>query len=842
VTPAGIISTVAGNGSSGVGGDGGLATQAQLSGPEAVAVDAAGNLFIADTFNTRIRKVTPDGVINTIAGTTSGFGGDGGLATSARLAYPCGVAVDAAGNVFIADRDNSRIRKVTPGGVISTVAGNGSFAFSGDGGPAASAKLSSPMGVAMDTAGNLFIADRDNNRIRKVALDGTISTVAGSGIYGFGGDGGLPASAQLAGPRAVAVDVIGNVFIGDRDNNRVRKAAVILTAPTLTSISPDVGAQGGTVNITLTGSSFFTPLSIGGTGPGTGITVSNLLVTGEATATATLTIASNAGLGTRNFTVTTNLGTGGAATFSVLEPPTLGSISPLSAQWGDTLSVTLTGSGFLSGMSINAGAGITVSNVNVLSSNSATATFAIVPGASTGARDISVTSAGAITNSTNFVVHSAPPTITTFGPAIGRRGSGVIVALTGTNFVSPMIFAAGADIGISNVTITSPNAASAALVIGPGATLGDRTIGVTTSDGASNTSTFTVLPSGQQDLNGDGGFDLLWYNAPAGQTTAWLMNGTNVSTSDSLLTDPNWRITGTADLNGDGKSDLLWYNAATGQTSAWLMNGTSAISTALLLTDRNWKITGTADLNGDGKSDLLWYNAATGQTSAWLMNGGSVSSFRALLTDLNMKVIQIADLNGDGKSDLIWYNAVSGATSAWLMNGLIASSTAPLLTSRDWKVSGAADLNGDGKSDLIWYNTAAGQTAAWLMNGFSVSSAALLMKDPNWKITTTADFDGDGKSDLLWVNAISGETAAWLMNGFSVSSNGSLLSDANWKVTDTPDLNGDGKSDLIWYNATTGQTSVWLMNGRSVSNFAPLLADFSWKALSIIPGKTTNSP
>ena len=163
-------------------------------------MDTAGNLFIADTNDNVIRKVTPGGIISTVAGNgTQGFSGDGGPAISAQLFSPYGVAVDTAGNLFIADTVNNRIRKVTPGGIISTVAGNGTQGSGGDGGPATSAQLFNPTGVAVDTAGNLFIADMANNRIRKVTPAGVISTVAGNGTQGFSGDGGPGdfSSAQL---------------------------------------------------------------------------------------------------------------------------------------------------------------------------------------------------------------------------------------------------------------------------------------------------------------------------------------------------------------------------------------------------------------------------------------------------------------------------------------------------------------------------------------------------------------------------------------------------------------------------------------------------------------------
>ena len=216
-------------------GDGGAATSAQLYEPLGVALDGAGNLFIADTYNERIRRVdAATQVINTVAG-NGGFssGGDGGPATSAALSAPWHVVVDGAGNLFIADGRNNRVRRVDAATqVITTVAGNGTEGFSGDGGPATSAELAGPNGVAIDAAGNLFIADTDNNRIRRVdAATQVISTVAGAGGYGFSGDGGLATSAELAVPTRVAVDSAGNLFIADAGNNRIREVVMNSQGP-----------------------------------------------------------------------------------------------------------------------------------------------------------------------------------------------------------------------------------------------------------------------------------------------------------------------------------------------------------------------------------------------------------------------------------------------------------------------------------------------------------------------------------------------------------------------------------------------------------------------------------
>src|ERR1017187_8041641 len=247
----GVITTVAGNGTDGFSGDNGPATSAQLHGPWGVAVDSAGNLYVADRDNNRIRKVS-NGVITTVAGNgTVGFSGDSGPATSAQLSLPNSVAVDSAGNVYIADSNNNRVRKVS-NGVITTVAGNGLYGYSGDNGPATSAHLYTPFGVAVDSVGNLYIADTGNYRIRKVS-NGVITTIAGNGTHGFSGDNGPATSAQLYAPFGVTLDSVGKVYVVDRDNSRVRMLTPTGSSCTY-SVSPttfQVPASGGSLAVSV---------------------------------------------------------------------------------------------------------------------------------------------------------------------------------------------------------------------------------------------------------------------------------------------------------------------------------------------------------------------------------------------------------------------------------------------------------------------------------------------------------------------------------------------------------------------------------------------------------------
>jgi len=263
---SGIITTVAGNGfgaEDGIGGfsgDGGQATAAELFAPTGLAIDSSGNLYIADLANMRVRKVSPNGIITTVAGSgcvlsistpnCGGFSGDGGPATSATLNRPAALALDGSGNLFIADNENNRIRKVSPAGIITTFAGIGPVcefsnlsctgSYSGDGGPATSAALSAPQGLATDRAGNVYISDTNNLRVRVVSPAGTIATYAGNGqfdynIFNSAGDGGPATSALINLPDGLATDAAGDLFIADNLRGRVREVSTAV--PTTPSIS-----------------------------------------------------------------------------------------------------------------------------------------------------------------------------------------------------------------------------------------------------------------------------------------------------------------------------------------------------------------------------------------------------------------------------------------------------------------------------------------------------------------------------------------------------------------------------------------------------------------------------
>ena len=258
VNPSGpIITTIAGIGTAGFSGDGGPALAAEFNSLVGLAVDVAGNVFVVDEYNHRVRKVeAATGLVSTVAGSgesyppsDGGYAGDGGPATLALLSWPAEAAVDGAGNLYVADSGNWRVRRVDAAtGVITTVAGNGIQGYSGDGGPATAARLGLIAGMAVDASGNLYLADYSNNCIRRVsAATGIITTVVGTGVAGYAGDGGPATAARLYGPRGVALDLAGNLYIADTVNVRIRKVTAstgIISTVAGTGVS-GFGGDGG---------------------------------------------------------------------------------------------------------------------------------------------------------------------------------------------------------------------------------------------------------------------------------------------------------------------------------------------------------------------------------------------------------------------------------------------------------------------------------------------------------------------------------------------------------------------------------------------------------------------
>ena len=298
INTGGIISTFAGHHMAGFCGDGGVATSACLDFPLDLAVDGAGNLYIADQYNNRIRMVNSAGIISTFAGNgTAGFGGDRGAATDAQINNPQGIAFDASGNLYIADWNNHRIRKVSTSGIITTIAGIGTAGDTGDGGDATAAELNFPHNVAVDPCGNIYFSETALNIIRKINTSGIITTFAGNGTIGYSGDGGDATAASLDNPAGITFDANGNVFIADYGNNVIRRVE------TLAGIVPATVSICNGSEITLTdataggtwSSNNITIATVGATtgivtGVGPGVTTIQYTMPGGCHASATVTV------------------------------------------------------------------------------------------------------------------------------------------------------------------------------------------------------------------------------------------------------------------------------------------------------------------------------------------------------------------------------------------------------------------------------------------------------------------------------------------------------------------------------------------------------------------------
>ncbi len=235
----GIITTVCGNGSGGFGGDGGGATGANMETPSGAVVDDAGNIYVPDYGNHRVRKVNvATGMITTIAGNgTNGYSGDNGPATDAHLSYPDGLSIDNTGNLYVSEYGNSTIRKINlASGIITTVTGNGTQGYGGDNGPATAATLNRPYAVFADKMGYVYICDNENNVVRAINPSGIIATIAGSGAYGYTGDGGPATAATFRGPSAVFVDDSGYIYIGDGVNSVIRKVSPLYSTAGLANV------------------------------------------------------------------------------------------------------------------------------------------------------------------------------------------------------------------------------------------------------------------------------------------------------------------------------------------------------------------------------------------------------------------------------------------------------------------------------------------------------------------------------------------------------------------------------------------------------------------------------
>ncbi|MBF0538657.1 MAG: SMP-30/gluconolactonase/LRE family protein [Nitrospirae bacterium] len=621
----------------------------QFGGPVGLAIDNSGNVYAADWGNNRLQKFDSNG--NFIMKWGSSGTGDG------QFNNPYGIAVDTAGNVYVADTVNQRIQKFdSNGNFIMKWGSNGS----GDG------QFSNPYGIAVDTAGNILVADSDNNRIQKFDSNGNFIMKWGSKGSGDG---------QLYWPFRVTVDKTGNVFVLDTGNNRVQRfdsngAFVIKWG--------SFGSGDGQFN---------QPYGIAVDTAGNVYVADSL--NNRIQKFAPLKTPSN-----YNLTVTQAGSGSGSVTASTGSLVWTGKVA--TASYSPGTQVTLTATPATGSIATWTGCDTT--------SFSASAAQCVVT--MTANKAVTVT----------FTLKPAHPT----GMDFNGDGKGdVLLQNTSTGMVY-LWFMDGATIASG----------------GSPATVAD--------------SNWKLMGAG--DFNGDGFSDTLWYNTSTGQFYIWLMQGTSIlaAGSPASFIDPTWQIMGIGDFDGDGKSDILLYNTNSGMVAIWLMDGTKIASTGYPATvaDKGFQIKGIGNYDGDGKSDILWQNTTTGIPYIWYMNGTSIKSVTTFdsFSDASWQIRGTGDFNGDGKSDILWQNTTTGEFYILLLDNIAGAGSPATLTDKSWQIKEIADFNGDGKSDILFINTTTGQVYIWLMDGAKIASAAspITLTDKNWQIKS------DGPNMMLY--------------------------------------------------------------------------------------------
>jgi len=660
INTSGIISTYAGTSVSGYTGDGGVATSAQLTRPNRVSIDRVGNIYIALYQNNVIRKVSASGIISTIAGIgTAGYSGDGGLATAAELNEPGEVAVDYLGNIYIADEYNNRIRKINTSGIINTIAGNGIAGYSGDGAAATSAKINYMEAVSVDGLGNIYIPDKLNNVIRKVNTSGIISTIAGTGVAGYSGDGGLALSALLHSPQEITFDSIGNMYFTDGFNNAIRKITVPCTPPTInisgvtslcsgngtvltaggtaTSYTWSANAGGvttNTVSLAPTSTTTYTLNSNNGTCSGTNT------VTVFVTTTPTLNISGTTNVCSGNNTVLTGSGatsytwnTGSVSintpTINVTPNSTVTfTLTGMNGNCSDSKSVTITVTPTPT-LSVSGATNICSENGTILSGSGATtytwsANAGSVTTASVSLNPLSTTTytltganGNCIVFSTTTVSVTPTPTITISGPA--TICSGIQATLNGSG-ASTYTWSANAENATTNTVIVTPQITSTYTLTGANNSCnGEVVITVTVTPSPTiNVNSQAICSGTTTTLTATGATSYTWNPLPQfsnsnssividvpNQTTTYSITGINsdgclgnTTATVSVTPTPTISITGPGNICS-GIQTILTGNGA--GTYTWSANAGSVTTNTVGITPQ---ISDSYTLSGSDVSGL----------------------------------------------------------------------------------------------------------------------------------------------------------------------------------------------------------------------------------------------
>ncbi len=817
-------------------GDGGPATSANLYFPQGLAW-SNGNLYIADESNGRVRVVTPDGLINTFAGggtAASGlatsvnlgyprdlaFGPDGSLyltddtyngltwkvangtanviagndtnGSGDLLDYPSGTAVDSSSNIFISDQNNNRIRELS-NGKISTVSGTGTCSFGGDNGPASSALICSPSGLAYDSGYGLVLADSGNHRLRAFVPGGTITTFAG------GGSGTTPAtgtyvaatSVSLSSPNNLTLDpIINNLYLTDGVDvwRLITWNNGNLTTPLMTKIT---GGSSG--------------IALGSAGGVAADTAGNVYVSDSYVVwklTPGYSCSPNGTSGT--LTLTPSAGATGIVLSPILTWTTVTGATSYNVNFGT------------SNPPPNAGAATCTSYSPPSLNPNTTYYWQVVPqGAGSPSAVQSFTTEAAEVGALTLTLNATGMGTVTASPSSpdGTYYPGTQICLTATpnsgwvfsSWSGAALNGSGCFAITGNTAVTAVFTATSSLITpAPGATLSgslvdfswNAEIGATeyqlsvgTTAGGTNIFAGTTAGTSQSVSS-----------IPCTETgvTIYVQLAAEVNGSFQTPTSYTYQcVLGLQDFNHNGHPDIIWQDMTSGLAQIWYLDGSQGVTLtgAANLTIANpWRIVAVADFNGDGSPDVLWQDPVSGSLQVWYMGGPGGNVFMGALNIAGpnpWRVSSVADFNGDGHPDLLWQSPESGLAQIWYMGGPQGNtllSAVNLTLTNPWRIAGTADFNGDGHADILWQDPVSGGTQIWYMGGSQGSqflSAVNITGANPWRVVAIADFNLDGHPDLVWEDPISGSSQVWFMTGAqgtTVQATTSLSGANPWRI------------------------------------------------------------
>ncbi|MEO6996083.1 MAG: FG-GAP-like repeat-containing protein, partial [Lacunisphaera sp.] len=788
ITPAGVVTTLAGSpGESGS--VDGIGSAARFFDPVGLAVDNAGNVFVVD--NDTVRKITPAGVVTTIAGAAGVSGWDDGAANLARFSSPCGIAVDGAGNIYLADSGNDGIRKISFALVVTTLAGPGRGGNQGNvDGNGNVARFFYPDALTVDADGNVYVADTGNNSIRKITPSGDVSTLAGIvGITGgiAGSADGAGSDARFSFPEGIAVDGSGNVYVTDASNNTIRR---VTGDGNVTTLAGSAVEQAGNADALGVLARFYAPayLAINSSG--------SLYVTDRGNGTIRM-------VSTSNGMVTTVAGESDAGK-SVDGPLGL-------ARFNVPRGLTFDPSGnlFVADSENNTIRKITPAGVVSTFAGAAQSSGAI-DGVGGAARFNSPAGMGVdasgnlyVADCLNNTIRKVTPAgaVTTFAGVALNRGSADGVA-GDARFSSPYGIAVDLD---GNVYVSDTNNHNIRKIT-PGGTV-TTVAGMAgvmgSADGLGAAARFSYPAGLTVDANGNL-FVADSYNfsvrkiSPNGWVTTLAGSAANPGSADGTGGNASFSFPDAVAVDNSGNvfvadsgNDTIRKISPSGLVTT--VGGTVGVSGSQDGLGSAALFTGVYGLAVDG-SGLIYVSDSTNNT----IRVGTATSIYPLSVAASKP---LGDFDGDGKADLVWTNTVTGERSMWLMDGSGMKAGASLgVVPVEWVVSATADFDGDGKADIFWTNTVTGDRAIWLMDGSSMRLNTFMgTVSADWVISGTGDFDGDGKQDLVWTNTTTGDRAMWLMNGNAVKGGGYLGTvPVAWQISGVGDFDGDGKADLLW--------------------------------------------